>query len=110
MTNKRRNQNTKILQNPKLCGFVTSLITTQSLKGIDGRSKIAFKAGLIETTISHTTLYGYIDNQNVKFIDSMALKRRKKHRYRMKYMGKRQNGASIDERPEAINNKTKFGH
>jgi IS30 family transposase len=80
------------------------------LKGIAGRSKIAYKEGLIETTISHTALYGYINNENVKFIDSRALKRRKKNRYRMKYIGKRQNGVSIDERPESINNKSEFGH
>jgi IS30 family transposase len=28
----------------------------------------------------------------------------------MKYKGKRQNGISIDERPQSINNRTEFGH
>jgi IS30 family transposase len=71
---------------------------------------LAYRLGLIETTISHTALYAYIDNENVGFIDSRALKRRKRQKYRVKYAGKRQNGKSIDERPKAINNRKEFGH
>jgi IS30 family transposase len=110
VTQKRWIQNTKILQFKKLCNFITTHLETQSLKGIAGRSKLAYKSGSIETTISHTALYSYIDNENVKFIDSTALRRRKKQKYRLKYAGKRQNGKSIDERPEVINNRKEFGH
>lgn len=106
----RRIQNTKILMNSKLREFVRQNLSTQSLKGIGGRTKIAMQQGLIETTLSHTALYNYIDNIHVDFINNRCLKRTKKHRYRLKYMGKRQNGVSINERPQTINNRKEFGH
>lgn len=108
--NKRSIQNTKILLNQKLQKFVTDNLDTQSLKGIGGRSQIAFKQGLIEQPISHTTLYNYINNIHVDFIDNHALKRRRKQHYRLRYIGKRQNGVSINERPVCINNRHEFGH
>jgi IS30 family transposase len=110
MVSSRNLQHTKIVVNKKLKEFVLNLIKNQSLKGIGGRTRIAYKQGLIETTISPTTLYSYIDNIHVEFINYSSLKRRKKHYYRMKYKGKRQNGISIDERPQSINNRTEFGH
>jgi IS30 family transposase len=98
------------LLNKKLREFIIGNIKDQSLKGIGGRSKIAFQDGQIETTISHTTLYNYINNIRVDFIDNSALKRQRKKHYRLKYGGKRQNGISINERPQPINDRTEFGH
>lgn len=110
MINKRRIQNTKILMNKKLKDFVVSHIHNQSLKSISGRTKIAKSQGLIETTISHTTLYNCISNIHVDFINSKCLKRTRKQRYRLRYGGKRQNGVSINERPININERNEFGH
>ena len=49
------------------------------------------------STISAKTLYNYIENQNIDFIDAKSLKREHKYHYRVKQKGKRQNGKSIDE-------------
>jgi IS30 family transposase len=89
---------------------VKSHLKAQSLKGIGGRSKLAFNNGLIETPITPKTLYNYIDNLHVEFINDSVLKRHRKRHYRMKYQGKRLNGRSIVERPDTINNRTEFGH
>jgi IS30 family transposase len=110
IANKRTIQKTKILLNSKLKEFVMSLLPCQSLKSIGGRSKIAFEEGLIETMITHKTLYNYIGNRNVEFINDSALKRSQKQHYRLKHQGKRQNGISIKERSDKINNRLEFGH
>ena len=56
------------------------------------------------------TLYSYINNENVLLINSSHLKRNRKHKYRTRNYCKRQNGISISERPEYINQNKEFGH
>ena len=56
------------------------------------------------------TLYSYIDNENILFINRSHLKRKRKHKYRTRNYCKRQNGISISERPEYINQNKEFGH
>ena len=56
------------------------------------------------------TLYSYINNENVLLINRSHLKRKHKHKYRTRNYCKRQNGVSISERPEYINQNKKFGH
>ena len=56
------------------------------------------------------TLYSYINNENVLLINRSHLKRKWKHKYRTRNYCKRQNGVSISERPEYINQNKEFGH
>ena len=56
------------------------------------------------------TLYSYINNENVLLINHSHLKRKRKHKYRTRNYCKRQNGVSISERPEYINQNKEFGH
>ena len=56
------------------------------------------------------TLYLYIDNENILFINHSHLKRKRKHKYRTRNYCKRQNGVSISERPEYINQNKELGH
>lgn len=56
------------------------------------------------------TLYSYLDNENVLFINHHHLKRKRKHKYLTKNYCKRQNGVSIFEKPECINQNKEFGH
>ena len=107
----RNKERPKIFAFPKLKGFIIKeLKNNQSLKSIAGRSKIAYQNNEIEQPISIKTLYSYIDNENVLFINRSCLKRERKHKYRIKNYCKRQNGISISERPDYINNNQEFGH
>ena len=82
----------------------------QSLKAIPGKSKLAYLNGEIDQPISVMTLYSYIDNENILYINHSHLKRKRKHKYRTRNYCKRQNGISISERPEYINQNKEFGH
>ena len=107
----RNKKRPKIFAFPKLRGFIIKeLKNNQSLKSIAERSKIAYQNNEIEQPISIKTLYSYIDNENVLFINRSCLKRERKHKYRIKNYCKRQNGISISERPNYINNIQEFGH
>ena len=85
-------------------------ITNKDKKAIAGRSKLAYLNGEIDQPISVMTLYSYIDNENILFINHSHLKRKRKHKYRTRSYCKRQNGISISERPEYINQNKEFGH
>ena len=56
------------------------------------------------------TLYSYIGNENILFINHSHLKRKRKHKYRTRNYCKRHNGISISEKPEYINQNKKIGH
>ena len=68
-------------------------------------------AGRFENTVSTKTLYNYIDKQllKVRNID-LPLKVKRKLRTNRNKQNKRIFGASIDERPNEINDRTTFGH
>ena len=107
----KNKQKTKILKFEKLREFIINeLNNKQSLKAIAGRSKLAYLNGEIEQPISVMTLYSYINNENVLLINRSHLKRKRKHKYRTRNYCKRQNGVSISERPEYINQNKEFGH
>ena len=107
----KNKQKTKILKFEKLREFIKNeLNNKQSLKAIGGRSKLAYLNGEIEQPISVMTLYSYINNENVLLINRSHLKRKWKHKYRTRNYCKRQNGVSISERPEYINQNNEFGH
>ena len=57
-------------------------IISKNLKAIAGRSKLAYLNGEIDQPISVMTLYLYIDNENILFINHSHLKRKRKHKYR----------------------------
>lgn len=106
----RKKQQLKIFKYPKLEKFIKDNLQSQSLKGLGGRTKKEFKNRNIEATISSKTLYNYIDNSQIDFINISSLKRRNKRKYKLRRPSKRQNGISIDERPIEINNRSTFGH
>ena len=107
----KNKQKTKILKFDKLREFIINeLNNKQSLKAIAGRSKLAYLNGEIDQPISVMTLYSYIDNENILFINHSNLKRKRKYKYRTRNYCKRQNGVSISERPEYINQNKEFGH
>ena len=110
MKNKNK-QKIKILKFEKLREFIKNeLNNKQSLKAIAGKSKLAYLNGEIEQHISVMTLYSYINNENILFINHSHLKRKRKHKYRTRNYCKRQNGISISEKPECINQNKEFGH
>ena len=107
----KNKQKIKILKFEKLREFIKNeLNNKQSLKAIAGKSKLAYLNGEIEQHISVMTLYSYINNENILFINHSHLKRKRKHKYRTRNYCKRQNGISISERPEYINQNKEFGH
>jgi hypothetical protein len=66
VTEKRKRQQVKIERYPKLMSFVKQHLSSQSLKGIGGRTKIEMTKGNIESSISSKTLYNYINNKHVE--------------------------------------------
>ncbi len=107
----KNKQKIKILKYEKIKEFIVNeLDNKQSLKTIIGRSKIAYWNGEIEQPISVMTLYSYINNENVLFINYSHFKEKTKHKYRTKNYCKRQNSVSIFKRSEYISNNQEFGH
>ena len=106
----RKKSQLKINQDEQLKKFVKDNIGKQSLAAIAGRTKVEVEKGNLKSTITGKTLYNYIDNDAVDFISEKNLIRKQKRKYRMKRPGKRQNGVSIDERPDEINKRLTFGH
>ncbi len=96
----------KINKHKNLREFILSNKNKQSLKSIAGRSKLEN----LSTSISHQTLYNYVDNPRVFEIDRSWLTRINRHKYRLKSRGKRLNGISIVERPTWVNSREEFGH
>ena len=96
----------KIYKHKDLRNFIFENKSKQSLKSIAGRSKLEN----LSSSISHQTLYNYVDNPRVFEIDRTCLTRINKHKYRLKSKGKRINGVSIQERPNYINSREEFGH
>ncbi|MDE7433532.1 MAG: hypothetical protein K2M43_00010 [Mycoplasmoidaceae bacterium] len=96
----------KIYKHKDLRDFIFENKSKQSLKSIAGRSKLEN----LSSSISHQTLYNYVDNPRVFEIDRTCLTRINKHKYRLKSKGKRINGVSIQERPNYINSREEFGH
>jgi IS30 family transposase len=99
----------KILEHPKLQAFVTTCIANRySLKTIAGC--LYFRKEDVETKISSKTLYNYVDDERVAFINRHVLIHPPKRKQRHKPHGKRMNGPSIEERSNRINNRKTFGH
>jgi len=110
MIKKKKFESTKISKFPKLREFIKSKLNKQSLKGIGGRTKLEFEKGNIEATITPKSLYNYVDNPNVDFINKSCLKANRKNKPHPNKTGKRINGKSIDERPDSISKRKEFGH
>ena len=75
---------------------------------ICGKAKLSDR---FERIVSAKTIYNYIDKRllNVRSID-LQLKVKRKTRTNRNNQNKRIFGASIEERPEEINNRTEFWH
>jgi IS30 family transposase len=102
----RRKQQLKIYQHKVLLDFVMLHKNKQSLNSIANRTYIEN----FGVTISHQTLYNYVDNPIMLEINRSWLTRSKKQHYRLKFKGKRVNGTSIEERPKFITSRDEFGH
>lgn len=104
-SNKKQSQ-LKIYRHREILEFVLANKGKQSLNSIAHRTRV----DNMVYTISHQTLYNYVDNPKMIEINRSWLSRTKKHHYRLRSKGKRVNGISIDERPLSINSREEFGH